>query len=204
MVYNANIPQPGDILSDSQNDLLNNFAQLNTSFGIDHYPFTDNSVNLGEHNQVTQPQIIGAAHPATAAGQCKLYNMNDLAAIGSLQYSRGPSNAVPSPLTYLQSPAGAISLNLNDTTNVIDLNGIGVFCSGFIIANWIKQSDATVQEITTTYFQYNQSGNVTFLTNTSSVTASFQTSGNTLIQIKNTSGFSGFIRWTLQFYRIQN
>ena len=206
MVYNNNVPQPGDVLSDSQVDLLNNFQQLNTSFGIDHYPFTDNSVNLGEHNQVTQPQIIGAAHPVTAAGQVKLYNMNDLAAIGSLEYSRGPSSAVPSPVTYLQSPAAAIALGTSASTNVLDFDGIADFCGATIYVWSVLQATQNIHIMGCSQILYNQfAGPTKTLTVTTILNAfpvTFVMTG-TILSILN-SGNPAFIKWSLQFYRIQN
>lgn len=56
MVYRNNIPQATDFLDQSQVDLLNNFAQLDTSFGIDHYEFSDVSGDTGKHKSVTMPE----------------------------------------------------------------------------------------------------------------------------------------------------
>jgi len=107
MPFIATIPQPGDKLKDSQGQLLGNNQQLDTSFGIDHYTFSNLTVDNGKHNQVTTPKIVGAAHPTTAANEPKFYAMEDVSQLGVIQYSRGPSNAVPSPVTKLQS-AGAV------------------------------------------------------------------------------------------------
>lgn len=52
MAYKANIPQPTDRISVSQNDLLQNFAALNTTFSFNHITFnalTDN----GKHTVVS-------------------------------------------------------------------------------------------------------------------------------------------------------
>ena len=52
MSFNKNIPQPTDRLSQSQQDLLNNNLQLNTSFGVNHFPFDDLTADNGKNNFV--------------------------------------------------------------------------------------------------------------------------------------------------------
>lgn len=72
-VYNPNIPQPGDLLDVSQADLLKNFGQLDTSFGADHYKFSDPSGNNGFHVQSTY--IKQAADPnSVAVGRLLVYS----------------------------------------------------------------------------------------------------------------------------------
>ncbi len=115
------IPQPGDNLDFSQGQLLSNNGGLDTVFGVDHYKFSDATVNKGFHKQVTSPNQV--SHPASAANPL-FYGMQDSANLGVLQYSRGPNNAVPSPVTFLQSSASPITLAPSGTTNVIDFTGL--------------------------------------------------------------------------------
>ena len=63
MPYNALIPQAPDILSDSQDDLLNNFTQLNTAWNINHAPFNGNNPPQGQHTQVTLQALPNVALP---------------------------------------------------------------------------------------------------------------------------------------------
>lgn len=73
MVYNNNIPQPGDSPAvDSQADLLENFAQLNTQYGTagDHVEFTAIADN-GMHKQVSLNDVI--ADPNLPDPQATLY-----------------------------------------------------------------------------------------------------------------------------------
>jgi hypothetical protein len=80
MSYNPNIPQPTDLLSDSQQDLLNNFTAANTSFGINHYAFDNGTVDNGKHKFVsltTQGTTI-AGSPATAATDVAVYNRSQV------------------------------------------------------------------------------------------------------------------------------
>jgi hypothetical protein len=51
-VYTPNIPQPGDNISGSQNQILENFQTANTAFGSDHTAF-DVVASQGKHKQVT-------------------------------------------------------------------------------------------------------------------------------------------------------
>lgn len=123
MSYNPNIPNATDLLSNSQGQLRTNFQTANTSFGIDHYAFADTTPNNGFHNKVTTPLIVGSAHPATTTNPL-LYAMQDSANIGTIQYSRGPSNAVPTPITSLHSGTAPIIMNNGDITNILDFTGI--------------------------------------------------------------------------------
>lgn len=53
MPYTANIPQPADIKSQSQGQILNNFLTLGTWAGIDHVTF--DAANQGTHAKVSLP-----------------------------------------------------------------------------------------------------------------------------------------------------
>jgi hypothetical protein len=124
MTFNPAIPTANQLLSNSQNDLLVNMTALDTSFGVDHYKFSDGTSNNGFHNTVTTPLIIGSAHPATVANIPKFYAMQDSANLGVIQYSRGPNSAAPSPVTILQSPVAAIVLVANTPVTVFDFTGL--------------------------------------------------------------------------------
>jgi hypothetical protein len=50
--FNASIPQATDRLAKSQQDLLQNNQQLDTSFGINHFAFSDPTAFNGMHKQV--------------------------------------------------------------------------------------------------------------------------------------------------------
>lgn len=55
--YNSNIPQPTDLISNSQSQILGNFDQLNTQFAIDHTAFNTGSGNGdGYHKKTTLKQ----------------------------------------------------------------------------------------------------------------------------------------------------
>lgn len=141
-----NIPQPGDLLSFSQGQLLSNNAALSSIFGIDHYPFVDTSASQGFHNKVTTPLIGGGTHPTTVANPV-FYGMTETQVgsslpIGLIEYSRGPNNAVPSPVTTMQSSATAIVLAPTATTNVIDFTGLAR-CYGMLYAGDLNSVDVS-------------------------------------------------------------
>jgi hypothetical protein len=63
MPYLPNIPQPNDLLSESQGDILGNFQSANTTYGINHYPFDNATVGqIGKHKYVEMP--VSAVIPA--------------------------------------------------------------------------------------------------------------------------------------------
>jgi len=80
--YTANIPQPGDNPSDSQDQLLQNFQTLNTIYGSsgDHYPWTNTTPTEGnKHAKVTLPGLPtanapGNAIPNPSSGNCTVFS----------------------------------------------------------------------------------------------------------------------------------
>lgn len=92
MTYNPNIPQATDLISNSQAQILENFSQLNTQFGIDHAALTTGD---GVHkkvsliNQGSDPAIPGAANSVlytkTANGGPQLYFENGTASPSVVQ-----------------------------------------------------------------------------------------------------------------------
>lgn len=66
MTYNPNIPAANDVLSDSQGQIQGNFQRADSSFGTDHYEFSNLTTNNGKHKKVTwldQSAAIPAAEP---------------------------------------------------------------------------------------------------------------------------------------------
>lgn len=130
MPYTADTPLPTDYLNTiSQPVFRQNFNQLNTSFGIDHYPFSDVTANNGFHNQVTTPIRVGGKPLPT--NNPIFFAFQDSANIGTLQYSAGtnigapsPDNNVPTPLTNLQSPQAGQSFTAGTPVNIFSFAGL--------------------------------------------------------------------------------
>lgn len=204
MSYNNAIPQPTDFIADSQVQILNNFSSADTSFGVDHYAFSDTTGDSGKHDQVTTPLIVGSAHPSTAASEPKFYGMQDSANLGVIQYSRGPSDAVPTPLTKLQSPAAGFNLAASATSNILDFTGLpNALLQTFIVATRTSSGNRQLQiafvrwESTGTLFTINQ----VLKTDTATGAVAFNT-GN-ILQVKNNGTTErSNIFWTVEFLRI--
>lgn len=67
------IPNATDKPSTSQQQIKDNFSDIQTVIGVDHVTFTGASADQGKHNQITFANL-GAAQPATTGSQRLLYN----------------------------------------------------------------------------------------------------------------------------------
>ncbi|NJL54201.1 hypothetical protein HC928_02795 [bacterium] len=70
MTYQAQIPQPGSLISVSQNDLLENFQAVGNAFPVNHVDF--NVADVGKHKFVQFPNQ--AAAPVTGVSEVALYS----------------------------------------------------------------------------------------------------------------------------------
>lgn len=208
MVFNKNIPQPTDTLDRSQQDLLNNNLQLNTSFGIDHYPFTDVTANLGKHNQVSTPIIIGAAHPTPVASQAIFYGMQDTSNLGTLQYSiGGPSGSAQTPVTSIQSSSAGVSI-LQGGTTIFDFAGITKCAMATLYA--MSTTQTNTNKIEYIMFWNNSTLRIEQL-NATGITSQLgaQVNASSELQLFNKissgggSGNLSNVYWTIHFHRIQ-
>jgi hypothetical protein len=69
MPYNANIPQPNDELSQSQDEMLNNFQSISALINVNHIDF--NGATQGKHKWVSLPNQVLA--PQALANELVLY-----------------------------------------------------------------------------------------------------------------------------------
>ena len=207
MTYNPNIPQPTDDLSVSQGQILQNFQVSNSSFGIDHYSFADLTGNTGKHNQITTPIYVADPDtgdpPTTNANEPKMYAFADSTNLGALNYSRGPSNMVPTPLTHFQSPSMPIVLGAGAPTNVLDFTDL-TYALGIIYA--IDTTDLTNTRMVTSFFWSSPFSAFRFdnlLSSSPASTALVAQAFGKILQIKNNSSTDySNIYWTLQLDRI--
>lgn len=215
MVFKANIPNASDFLADSQGDLKGNNQQLDASFLVDHYTFSDLTSNNGKHNQVTTPLIVGGVHPNSTVTDMKFYAMQDTAEIGLLQYSRGwdTANSIPaqpSPLTFLQSPIAPITLTNGVPISLLDFTNINNYaeCKVYFMN---RGNDGSAGSEAYAEYGVVWKGNglqrtflITEIVKTNFPTTSL-TSTTTVLQILKTSGSVVFDQfyWTIQFIRIQ-
>lgn len=205
MTYNPNKPAANDDLSDSQGDIKSNFTVSNNVFLVDHYPFSNTTANKGKHNQVTTPLIIGSVHPATAAAEPKMYAMQDSANVGVLNYSRGPSSAVPTPLTSLQSPATPVTIGSGGTANILNFTNLArCTCILSVMDTVYATTIAPGVPAASTYSFVYWTGTA-FMFKTTGTIIQVQNTGN-ILQIKNNTsvpvGALNNVYWTLQFLRL--
>lgn len=106
MAYKANIPAAADLLSVSQGDLLENFSQLNTQFGVDHDALT--TPGDGFHKKVTIPVPLGSdPSPAGTAGQ--VYT-KDVSGVAQLFFANSAGVQTLTPISSTQSTNGTMTL----------------------------------------------------------------------------------------------
>lgn len=95
MTYNNAIPNPNDIVLQSQVELLDNFQEIFKAFNVNHIPM--NQENEGKHSLITLERQGGA--PATAADECALYTLLGTDSQSQLFY-RPDSNGVQIQMSY--------------------------------------------------------------------------------------------------------
>lgn len=200
-LYDPTVPTGRVDLDTDYKNLQNNFAQLDTSFAVNHYAFSNQTANNGFHNRVTTPLVVGGVHPATAANVPDFYAMKDGTNAETIQYSRGGNNAVPSPVTSIQSPAAPINLLNNGTTNIYDFTGITLAIAEF----WaICTGTFVVGGGSTTKFIF-WNGAAFLLGNQAGSALVLQQAPGNILQLLNSSGVPrNGISWTLRFLRVES
>lgn len=114
MAYNANVPQPGDLLSQSQIDLLSNFTEINTFVNVNHEAFNSVAPHAqGKHKQIEMP--VQAADVATDLTQWSMYVKNN-------------TLGVPAPAIWLRPP---VSAQHPAPANPIDITTAGMANNGW-------------------------------------------------------------------------
>lgn len=193
MVYQTASPAPNDDLDVSVTDIQQNFLTANTVFDIDHYPFNDSTANKGFHHTVTSPDQVTA--PVTTT-EPKMFGLQVTAPIGVLQFSKGPSNAVPNPITFLYG--GPVSINNLATSNVLDFAGVA---RAYCILTAFNDTNTTLKNPASVIVVYSQ-GVFSSLPAAAGSLGAF--ASGTILQLKNnTGGTLGNVYWQLQFIRLQ-
>lgn len=127
MPFNQNIPQPGNLLAQSQADLLANNGFLDGSFSVDHTAFSDSTSANGQHKKVTLYQVE-ALDPILTFPASMLYSKNS-----------GVAPNRTTDLYYATKPEGAAQIirqltNLTVTTFVN--GGVGAGNGYYVITPW--------------------------------------------------------------------
>jgi len=87
LAYNPSVPQGGDLLSQSQSDILNNFTAIKTLVDINHVTF--DAVEEGKHHFVQFP--VQSPVPTTGAGEVGIYSQTS-AITGNPELVFAPEN----------------------------------------------------------------------------------------------------------------
>lgn len=205
--YTRNQPQPTDTLAVSQPFLYNNTNSADSFFGVDHYAFSA-AANNGLHNTVTQPAYqnpIGtpsATPPDTSAGSPIIYGFKPTSTgnIPAIQFSRGPANVVPSPLTTLQSTAAPIVLASLGTTNVLDATNLNMLYGSIYMFN--VSNPFVVGGIN--FAQVYWDGTIWVVANNLGTNALTANINGNILRVRNTTAVPmNNVFWTLQILRVQ-
>jgi hypothetical protein len=187
---------------DYQN-LQGNFEQANVVYGTDHYPFDNATSNQGFHNVVTTPPYVEnppTGLPPVTVANPKAYAFEQYAALGVLQYSRGPTNAVPTPLTSKHSASTAITVTQSINVNILDFTGIArAICRAYVM----DTTDNSFSTKTTADVYWTGAGFYILQSQTNPGTLGFTSSGNILQIRASTTGTVNNVYWTIEFVRIQ-
>lgn len=201
--YQPNIPTGTVRLDVDYQNLQGNFEQANIVYGTDHYPFDNATANQGFHNVVTTPPYVEdppTGLPPVTAANPKAYAFQQYAALGVLQYSRGPNNAVPTPLTSLHSAATAITVTQSINVNILDFTGIArAICKAYVM----DTTDASSTTKTTAEVYWTGAGFYINQSQTNPGSIGFTSSGNVLQIRASTTATVNNVYWTVQFIRIQ-
>jgi hypothetical protein len=198
-MYQPGIPTGLVNLDVDYQNLQDNFQQLDTTYGEDHYAYSDPSANNGFHNKITTPGYSLGSPPVTTTDPI-LYGFQQYAALGLLQYSRGPNNAVPTPLTHLNSSATGLTFTPAQSISVLDLTGVA---SAMITAYAFGDGGATP---TMTVSQVFWNGSSFKITNIIAGAFFIWTAVGNILTLKNQIIIPPNITnayWTLDLIRIQ-
>lgn len=103
MAYNSSIPQPGDLISVSQGQLLANFQAIKTLIDVNHVDFAD-AGNMGKHNFVTF--VDQAVAPVATGTDINMYNAA-VSGIQQLFIKKAAGNAIPFTQSNIASIGGS-------------------------------------------------------------------------------------------------
>jgi hypothetical protein len=147
MTFNPGIPQPNDLISQSQAQIQTNFSQLDTAFGIDHTAFSI-MANQGQHKQVTliapisnpnQSGNISSVYTKTSGTGVELFYQHGTADLGVSQLTGGGITAAA--WAYFTVSAGVVTVLASFNVSGIANTGAGTavtitFLRGFGTANY--------------------------------------------------------------------
>lgn len=141
MSFNSNIPQPTDLISVSQSDLLNNMNSLQNTFTTDHFGFNP-VTNLGFHKNITLTDLATLTppipYPSPNAGFGAIYAKTTLNQTYP-QYKRDGTGTIYSLMpikaytvfTAANPPVSLFTLPYGNIASIVRLSG-GVYMVTFV------------------------------------------------------------------------
>ena len=208
MIFNPNVPNLTDTLNVSQPILRANNQELDSVYGADHYKFSDGTSNKGKHNKVTTPIYIENPPtnlpPATTTDPImyafQVPSPPTTSNIGPMHFSRGTNNAIPTPITKLQSLPADSTFTAGEIKDIVDLTGVNI-AIGTLRSDAIDDILARGTQIHP-FFYTPTKNKVRLLQNTAAlpVTINLLIASNKL-QIQSTIAQSN-VYWTVEFSRL--
>lgn len=174
MSYNAAIPQPGDLISNSQPQILANFAVIDSSvygFAREHVALTDTSLG-GLHKLATMPNTASVA-PATGYGSYyasktgttgaliteAVYKSGDATSISILSavkaWGRFSATTIADGFNFASVTNASIGNYVVTLTNALASTSYGVLISIPMTSNFLTGGTYGYTIVSTTSFQIN-------------------------------------------------
>ena len=196
MAYTLNEPVATEFLSVSQPKLRNNTNGADTSFGTDHYAFSNLSANNGKHNIIQSVPV--ASHPTTTT-DTKTYSLVAQENIPPLLFTKGTSDVVATPLTRVNSASALFTFNPG-TIQLLDFLD-APYCNGTVIFTGVNSSAVASMGMYGFLFNTNSSSNTFGILTVGAVTLSFI---GTVLSMTNAGNAITNFCWTIDFNRIQS
>lgn len=196
MTYNPAIPKPADLMSVSQGDLLENFSQLNTQFGVNHVEFDDAGANKGKHKFCSF--VEQAADPAVQSDEYIIYSKEDDSGDTEL---------------YARPEAGAgnsyqITKDANLYLGLIPVVSVNWDSAGAIFGNSLGVSGGAVTVVTPGRFKVNFTAAVTAQlvdNNYFWSVSGFDDQNNPVIaQVQNTASYTSVVDQSFIIFDFKN
>lgn len=161
MVYSPNIPLPGDFLSDSQQDIKNNFTIADDVMGINHYKFSIDNGTQGKHQWAEL--VNQTSYPITqAAGEGTLFtkNIDPMPLVNNdsqLFYTPDATGRQYQLTTFIESQFATFGTNTEYQAagvGIPSLNGGWTFLPGGLLFQYGKCNTVINQAVTTTLITF--------------------------------------------------
>lgn len=133
MSYDPAIPQPTHTPAQDVSQILTNFSQINTQFGIEHTAL-NSATNNGKHKYITLPST--PVTPAVLAGEWQLTHQN----VGGTNFLQVKNNTPIDQYIPVRRQLSTVPVIVG-TTNIINLAPLGNQHIGHIIV--VDQNNRT-------------------------------------------------------------